>query len=264
MPRDTGAFENNCWAAGRCMFQQLAVDGNIHTRTLKHTRTSQDMLHVFRYVSGGADGRCASLPFTNRPGSIVIHDYARTFKALQATSVLHSLHIPHDLVGFDPETMPAQIVLDLASPQGVALNMAFDSLLPDLMEDPDYLEKKRIQRFADLIRAALPGPGTETHAASKMMYFIERHIKDHHLTQSSLQDEFQVSRAQIYGYFFEHGGFEAYVTLRRAFNAIMDLNENPDRRQKLAELAKDWGFASELDLKVAVATHYLIDLDTVF
>ena len=94
MPGDTGAFENNCWTAGGCVVQQLAVDGNTQIRTEEHTQTSQNLLHVHRYLSGGADGKCGSVPYTNRPRSIVIHDYARPFEALQTTSVLQSLHIP--------------------------------------------------------------------------------------------------------------------------------------------------------------------------
>lgn len=264
MNDNAGAIENHTWVAGACVFAQVSLDGNAHTHSEDHLSKSGDLLFVHRYLLGGADGRSGNAPYMMRPGMMIFHDYGRPFEGIQTPSVIQSVYIPHAMIGYSPEQMPAQITFNQRSPHGAALFAAFEALIPELLNGADFLEKDRSQYFVDLVRAALPQPDAPEPLLVKLQLFIEDKLGDPDLDVEALQAAFQLSKAQVFEEMEPYGGFETYLVSRRVYRAVFELNNQPSKRTKLKAVAEKWGFESEIDLKRAVATHYRADIEAIF
>lgn len=264
MANNSGEMESHTWIAGACIFSQVSLDGNAHKHAEQHLETSGHLLFVHRYVAGGADGSSGAVPYMMRPGMMIFHDYGRPFEGIQTPSLIQSLHIPHDMIGYDPNTMPPQIILDQKSPHGAALFAAFDVLIPDLFAGRDHLEKQRTREFADVIRAALPKPDAGLSIQLQIQIFIEDNLKDPDLNLERVQNAFQLSRAQMFEEMAIYGGIETYIAVRRTYHAVLDLVEHPEKRARLDRTALSWGFPSTASLNRAIAQFYKADLNTLF
>lgn len=264
MSDNTGAIENHTWVAGACVFAQVSLDGNAHKHTEHHLSKSGDLLFVHHYLLGGADGRSGNAPYRMRPGMMIFHDYGRPFEGIQTPSVIQSVYIPHAMIGYSPEQMPAQITFDQQSPHGAALFAAFEALMPELLNGAEFLEKERSEYFVDLVRAALPQAGAPKPLSAKLQLHIEDRLSDPGLNVEALQAAFQLSKAQVFEEMELHGGFDTYLTSRRVYRAVFELSGQPSNRENLGAAASRWGFASEADLKRAVAMQYRADIETMF
>ena len=178
MANNAGAIENHSWFAGPCIYAQVSLDGNAHKHTDQHLSQSGDLLFVHRYLAGGADGRSGELPYMMRPGRMIFHDYGRPFEGIQTPSLIQSVHIPHRLIGYDPDTMPPQIMLDPASAQGAALAGAFEALMRDLLGGLERLQKDRASALTALVRDALPEPGAAPSLQMQIQSYIEDELVD--------------------------------------------------------------------------------------
>ena len=264
MSDNAGAIESHSWVAGACVFAQVSLDGNAHKHTEHHLSKSGDLLFVHRYLLGGADGRSGNAPYRMRPGMMIFHDYGRPFEGIQTPSVIQSVYIPHAMIGYSPEQMPPQITYDQHSPHGAALFAAFESLIPELLNGADFLEKERSKYFVDLVRAALPQADAPKPLSAKLQLHIEDRLSDPDLNVEALQAAFQLSKAQVFEEMELHGGFDTYLTSRRVYRAVFELSDQPSNRENLGAAASRWGFASEADLKRAVAMQYRADIETMF
>jgi AraC-like DNA-binding protein len=264
MADNVGEIESFSWIAGTCVFAQVAMDGNAHEHTEKHIERSGDLLFVHRFLTGGSDGRSADVPFTLRPGMIIFHDYSRPYEGIQPPSTLQSVHIPHDLVGYDSKTMPPHIILDVQSPHGASINAAFDAMMPDFLAGRDELEKVRLEHLMDLVRAALPRPNEDASIAMQVQAFIEKRLGDQTLTIEDVQDAFQLSRAQVFEILGLFGGFDAYLASRRTFCALFDLYKHRSTEHRLEDVSAQYGFGSVDAFNQAVSMRYGTDLHTIF
>ncbi|MEO1564451.1 MAG: hypothetical protein AAFR98_13540, partial [Pseudomonadota bacterium] len=158
MSKNSGSIENYTWIAGTSVFAQVSLDGNLHYHTDDHLSRSGDLLFVHRYLTGGADGRSGDVPYMMRPGSIIFHDYGRPFEGVQMPSTIQSVFLRHDLVGYDPNRMPPQLVFDQSSSVGAALFSTFDTLMDAFLGGATTLEIARERHLASLVNAALPEP----------------------------------------------------------------------------------------------------------
>ena len=264
MANNSGAIENHTWIAGSSIFSQVSLDGNLHDHGEHHLIRSGDLLFVHRYLSGGAGGRSGDTPYMMRPGMMIFHDYGGPFEGIQLPSTIQSVYFRHDLIGYDPSSMPPQIMFDQNTPHGAALFSTFDELMPELLNGCDVLEKARVGRLADEVKAVLHSPDSEMPDRMKVQLYIEENLTDAELDESQIQSAFEMSRAQLFELLLPYGGFAQYVDARRTFHAIRDLHQNTERRARLEETARRWGFPSGDELRRTVARIYLADLNTIF
>lgn len=264
MANDAGAIESYSWIAGACIYAQVAIDGNAHKHTEKHMSQSSNLLFVHRFLSGGSDGRCGEVPFSLRPGPMIMHDYSRPFEGIQPPSLLQAVYIPHALIGFDPQTMPAMTILNPDSPQNTALSAAFDVLIPELLSGVDHLAKDRARQITALVREALPKPDAEPDLRMQIQNLVETCLIDPNFNIQQVMAELAVSRAQVFDAVSVYGGFETYLSVRRTYRALFDLTEHESKRSNLEETALSWGFPTLDAFRRAAWRHYKANLDTVF
>ena len=272
MPGNSGIIENQTWFAGNNVIAEVSLDGNVHEHHDEHLKHSGDLLFVHRYLSGGADGLSGEIPYMMRPGMFIFHDYGRPFQGIQTPSRLQSIHVPHSVVGYDPERMPPQVTFDKMSEHGRILHAEFDKMFALLIQGAETLKATRLDRVMDKIRAAMPkengqNPDAIDGAAPPritLQTYIESNLSNPDLSRESLLESFEISRSELFERFEVFGGVATYIEIRRLFRALIELWKDRETRNSLERVARRWGFASKQAFMRAAKTRYGVRPDTVF
>lgn len=272
MPGNTGMIENQTWIAGKIIFAEVALDGNVHQHDERHLKNSGELLFVHRYLAGGADGLSVTTPYMMRPEMMIFHDYGSPFDGIQTPSRLQSLHVPHTLVGYDPGQMPPQVIFDAISEHGQILHQEFDAIFARLSQGAETLEAARVERLLNKIRSAMPrgseSSPSDTDTAKPGRAALQKHIESQlgnpELSRDSLVQDFETSRRHLFEQFEIFGGVTTYIEVRRLFQALFALWKSPKRSDAIPRLARTWGFDSTEAFIHAARTHYDADPYTIF
>ncbi|MEL7110100.1 MAG: AraC family transcriptional regulator [Pseudomonadota bacterium] len=250
----------NVWQSGPFFFFQYACGGQILRRTIEHVERLNGYVLISRHVTGRIVGTTRDTPFSHRTGIIAIRNLDHPFTAIQYPSAVESILVPHDALKLEADEIPPLcVLLDEAAPIG-KLHVALDSLFGALNHVPRTLNNVMLRGLLDLARIAIVQPqyaSSRRRAARYGQYvsiqsYIEQNLHRLDLCAETLLPKFGVSRATLYRLFEEEGGVRNYIVDRRLFRALLDISSGPQRRGKIQQAAKSWGFSSAANFNRSV------------
>lgn len=250
------AIAMEAWHLGPIMVGSLAAAGLSFVRDSRLIASSGvDHFLVQLYVEGRFEAEIDGRPLRVGLGDVVAFDLARPVKAKPPGFRNITLLIPREYIvrNLGDSAALHGLILPASSP----LAQLVASYLVSLAErvstlgrrDADAAARATASLAATVLAHAVPpaSPGKAPAASPlrRASSWIAEHIADPHLDAGAVARATGMSRSSLYRSFAPLGGVAAYVRNARLAGAAMALNAPANRRRRLAEIAHDWGFASE-------------------
>ncbi|UIY45308.1 helix-turn-helix domain-containing protein [Methylobacterium radiotolerans] len=201
------------------------------------------------------------------PGDLVVLDLARPVQIMMSAQAASAIIVPRRLLASQGS--------GLASWHGRIVGGAEDRLARLLADHLVHLAHclpaatsaqaaHLISATLDLCRAfglsASTSPNESAERAlgrtrNAVLRFIDAHLAD--VDVARLTAEFALSRRSLYRLFDDFGGIQGYIRDRRLARAMVQLSRTPpDRRRKMAQLAHECGFRTDLTFSRAFHRRY--------
>lgn len=248
------------WQANAFLFFKYWCGGQLLRRTVEHIERLKRYVLISRHTMGRIIGVTQDTPFSHRASVIAIRNLDYPFSAIQYPSAVESILLPQEALNLETADVPPLLVLldDMLPIE--ALETAFVGLFDALNHAPPELPDISMKRLLDLTRAVILQPqytSSRRRAARHAQYhsiqsYIEQNLSRLDLGAETLLPMFGVSRATLYRLFEEEGGVRNYIVERRLFRALSEISSGPQRRGKIQQAAKSWGFSSAANFNRSV------------
>ncbi|MEL7041233.1 MAG: helix-turn-helix domain-containing protein [Pseudomonadota bacterium] len=257
---NTGVFIARTWITNMCVFGHLVFDANTHAHGAKHINDTGDLILVYRFLEGEAFGQIKDMPYTIRPGLMMIRDYAFPFEGMQTPCLIQGVYVHYDLLRHGSEYRTPQLCFSADTAMGRVLHAEFDAIFGQLLSGSKSLSLVRLNRFISCVKLAISKGNVEqdvrVQAREALGAAIRAHIEAH-LAMPELNSEyilrtFGVSRATLYRIFEPFGGVRTYISNRRLFRAVMQISKDPMTRGEITRAAEKWGFSSDANFNRSV------------
>ena len=253
-------FTARTWAVGPCLICQATIGGQVLRRTLDHVSMLNRFVVMTRYVDGHVTGSTDGVPFGARPGSIVLRDFAHTFEALQYPSAVDIVVIPYRTIGVQAGDIPPLHVVARSAREWAPLQDALNETLRCLSSVSGTLSLGVLEQLLACAKSVLTAPDYQYSASQAARLAqraaIDRLIEDNlerlDLSAETILPEFGVSRATLYRLFEQESGVRKHIVDRRLFRAVLEISEAGNRRGRIQQAAKRWGFSSAANFNRSV------------
>jgi len=126
------------------------------------------------------------------------------------------------------------------------------------------LDLSAFSRFIACLKLAIGSEDQDTDVrrrardavAAAIRVHIEQNLESYSLSTTSLLRQFGVSRASLYRMFESSGGVRQYISDRRLYRAVLDLNKSPLRRGQINQISEKWGFSSAASFNRAIRREF--------
>lgn len=238
------------WIVGDLIFGHTTFDSQSMQRRkgIEIIEGARQFLLVVRFLSGSSHVMHDGDIYDSLPGRYLVADYSREIRSLMSDGQLIAVAVPHDVVGYSPETCPPRYWFELDSAAGKLLDSAYHTVM-DALPNMTLEEAPQASAFfsgalAGLLKPAGKPADAEADKRRDIRAFIDDSMFDPDLSAESLAAQFGISRATLYRQFEDEGGLMAYVYGRRLDYALRVLSFGASRRGRISEVAKKIGYAS--------------------
>ncbi|SMH28675.1 helix-turn-helix domain-containing protein [Azospirillum agricola] len=203
---------------------------------------------------GDSRGRMGAREVDVRTGDVCILDLAQTVSTVDHDIDTLTLCLPREMLAplvVDPDALHG-LVLPGRSPLGAMLAGHVRSL-HRVASTLSAREALSVARGAAAFVAGCLGPTVDAldlvrpEMQASRVRAIKRHIDSHlgdpQLDAARIAEAFRMSRPTLYRLFEPMGGVAAYILQRRLARSLADLMAH--RPQRIADIARRWGFSSE-------------------
>lgn len=242
----------DAYQVGNLLVSDSAQGEQAYSLTPKRTRAAGiDLFQIGLYRSGGYRGEANGNSIEGRRGDVQVLDLARPMKSVEPASDMVCVFVPREIL--------QERIGDLDGFHGIDLRLGMGPVLADYL---DLLAKQLPQLRDDegeaaadatiaMIAACLRPAASRKRAAQspfrqvillRATRAIEGHLQSRHLTPDFLCGVLGVSRRSLYRLFEPFDGVHQYI-LRRRLSHIMHALTDPDNRERIADLAAQYGFS---------------------
>lgn len=258
-----GRFQMHNWFAPTCIFSQSDMDMVTVRRTKAQAEQGGHLVYIHRYFSGAVRGFCGDVSVDRDPGSVYVFDLERRVECVQFPTTARGILVPKWVIGYDPDRHPPFMEFPMQHAVGSLLQNLMDAMFDDLFAE-DSIDPNDLDQFYAVLKLALgedPNRGDVRRVARAalgraMRAFIETNLASPHLNAHLLMQQFGVSRASLFRMFEPYGGVRQYLSNRRLYRAVLELNEKPLRRGDIVDIAERWNFSSHANFSRAVKRHF--------
>lgn len=249
--------EMEAWHLGTIMLGRFASSGIRFERDWKLVASSGiDHILVQLYVGGELTLDIGGERISVRKGEIAIFDLASVVTAHPAEVESVNLLVPRSFIGEavdDPASLHGR-VLGTSDALGAMLGsylLALENRIGGLDPRQAATAARATASLVATLLGAVRGPegGSGQSAISPFRLIagrIEASLRDPSLSIPAIASELGVSRTSLYRIFAPVGGVADYVRRRRLAGAAVALSAPQNSRRKIAEIAREWGFASDV------------------
>lgn len=246
---------------GRCTTVTQVFERNAQTIS----RSGIDHYLVQLMCSGTSRGVMGARNVTVRTGDVCVMDLGRSIHTIDTDIDALTVCLPRELLTplvAEPDALHG-VVLQGASPLG-AMVAGYIQSLQRIVASLSSREARAVARGTTSFIAACLGPAAavrdltsrpmEVTRVIAIKRHIDAHLGDPELGPGSISAAFEVSRPTLYRMFEPMGGVVAYILQRRLARSLADLMSL--RQQRVADVARRWGFGSETTFSRAFRAAY--------
>lgn len=246
---------------GRCTTVTQVFERNAQTIA----RSGIDHYLVQLMCRGSSCGVMGARNVDVQAGDVCVIDLGQPVHTLDTDLDSLTLCFPRELLApmmVEPDALHG-VVLPGKSALGSVLGDYIQSLY-SVVRSLSAREARAVARGTTAFIAACLGPAASTREAALQpgevarVIAIKRHIDAHlghpELGPAGLSATFGVSRPTLYRMFEPMGGVAAYILQRRLARSLADLMS--PRQQRISDVARRWGFASETSFSRAFRAAY--------
>lgn len=211
-----------------------------------------DLFQIGLYRSGGYRGDANGNPLEGTAGDVEVLDLSRSMQAVDASS--------HTVCVFVPREALQERVGDLDGLHGVDLRSGMGGLLADYLgllaerlpqmheSDGEAAANATIEMIAACLRPTASAIGEAQAPIRDVILLRAKRLIEESLRSPQLSPDFlcrtlHVSRRSLYRLFEPLGGVHQYI-LRRRLSHIRRALKDPCNRQRIADVAEQYGFQS--------------------
>lgn len=212
-----------------------------------------DLFQVGFYRSGGYRGDANGMLIEGGRGDVQVLDLARTMQSIEPASEMVCVFLPREILQDRIGDLDGLHGVDLRSGMGRLLSVYLGLLANRLPRMQESEGEESANETIDMIAACLrPSATTIDEAQSpiretvllRAKRLIEGNLRSPQLTPDFLCRRLGISRRSLCRLFEPLDGVHQYILWRRLSHVRRELN-NPDNRQRIADLATGYGFARQ-------------------
>jgi AraC-like DNA-binding protein len=248
------AADVSAWRLGDLVLYERRLAGiGVERRAPRVRRSQFDHFTLQLNLAGELHGEGAQGFQAAQPGEILLLDMAKPMRARMPDTHLITVAVPRAAIESTGASTGALHGLVMPAAPAAALARRLRSFIERAANAPDADFPPAGEALTRLLGATLTEMGLATPAAgarsdderlSAAQDFIQAHLFDEALSPSRVAHAAKISRATLYRLFDEAGGVRKYIQTQRLAQ-LRDSLSDPSRRQSVAALAFDAGFASE-------------------
>lgn len=188
------------------------------------------------------DGRI----FNICPGDVFFMDVSKRASAFMTDAEMYALIIPHASVGYDPNLHPTHCHFRAASETAGQFR---DWILKTIANLPSAPRKEAPEialnaksKMRSLQDEAVRSSLEQVSEANRVMEFIDEHVFDPDLTLAALSEQFQLSKADLYGAAYFPNSLGEYIRNKRFEYAVRSLVFGAATETRVADIAALCGY----------------------
>jgi len=253
---DGSKFEANvdAYQIGHLVVTDSRQGEQAYSLSARRTRAADmDLIQVGLYRSGGYRGDANGRSIGGKPGDLQVLDLARPMRSVEAASDMVCVFLPREILQDQIGDLDALHGCDLDSEAGRLLADHIGLLATRLPQMSESDGEAAAGATVDMTATCLRPSAAAMHRAQapirdvillRAKRLIEENLGSPKLTPDFLCRTLGVSRRSLYRVFEPLDGIHQFI-LRRRLSQIMKTLNDPNNRQRIADVAERYGFACQ-------------------